>query len=576
MKRTFTLSFIFTLIWSFNVQANKYCNAWGKNDTYGWISEVHIGDMKSSSSWNGKGYHDYTHKSMKCHKGKSYKVNLKPHMKYGHHEKAHWGVWVDWNDDGHFSSHEKMVTGSSYHPMDSWLKVPSHASYGKKRMRVATRWLYAPTACGHYWYGDVHDYTLDVHEEIHHDDHYTPTYCHVKAKNDTYGWIKKVQLGSIDNSTWWNGYKDFCHTQSTKVEPGDNLTLNLMPHIKEQHGWYNNEIGRWKVWVDWDQNGKFDHDEVMVDSSSFDPIDHPFAVPAGAKMGKTRMRVSLRFLYDPKPCGDSWYGDVEDYCIIVGEEEVEEHYENTYCNVYGKNDTYGFIKHVEFGSIDKTSSYGHKGYSDFTHYSTDVSAGSSYKMKLTPWLYKTYDHHTGWYSSQAGYWTVWIDFDHNGKFDSDEKVLWSHSKSSIWKNIHIPHDAKSGKTRMRVAFRFVYWPKACGEYWYGEVEDYTVNIGATGHYGHLVSDPTSAPPQFNDNEQMDIFPNPAVQSIQISTPNQETMDLELYSITGQLIKRIANYNSRNTIELDAISKGSYLAVLQDANGNRYQKKFIKN
>lgn len=573
MKQTLTLVFALSLIFAFQANATKYCEAWGKNNTYGWISSVHVGNMTSHSSWNGKGYHDYTSKHIKCEPGKSYKVSLKPHMQHGHHEKAHWGVWVDWDYDGHFSDHEKVLNTSSYHQVESWLKVPSHAKYGKTRMRVASRWWYAPTSCGYYWYGDVHDYTLHIEDPHHYKPE--PSYCKVNGKNDDYGWIKRVELGSINNTTWWNGYKDFCHYKSTTVEPGDELTLSLMPYIKKQHyGWGHEEIGHWKVWVDWDQDAKFEDSEVMLDSSSFDPLDLPFKVPVSAKEGKTRMRVSLRFIYKPKACGDYWYGDVEDYCIVVGEEEKPV-VEPEYCSVYGKNDDYGFIKHVEFGSIDKTSGFSPGGYVDYTHYSTNVSPGNSYKLKITPWLNKVYDHYSGWNTTHAGYWTVWIDFDQNGKFDADEKVLWDHTKYSIWKNIHIPHDAKSGPTRMRIALRWVYWPKACGEYWYGEVEDYTVNIGgSSGHYGFISAEAVSAPPSFDDGS-MNVFPNPAHNSISIATPDNQSMDLEIFSITGKLMQRKDQYSSRTNLEINTFASGSYIAVLTGFDGTRYQKKFVK-
>lgn len=573
MVRTFTFLISLQLLVFTSLLADNYCNAWGKNDTYGWIDQVHVGDMSNHSTWNNKGYHDYSHKHIKCQKGQSYKLYLKPHMKYGHHESAHWGVWVDWDEDGYFSTHEKMYSGSSYHEINTWMQVPSHASYGKKRMRVAVRWHYAPTACGYYWYGDVHDYTIDVYEHETH--HYEPDYCSVKGNNDDYGWIKRVQIGSIDNSTWWNGYKNFCNYKSTEVEPGGSYHLNLMPYIKDQWGWGHEEIGRWAVWVDWDQDGKFEEHETVVDSASYDPIDVLLHVPHDAKVGKTRMRVALRFVYDPTPCGYYWYGDVEDYCLIVGEEEVVHEPEPAYCEVYGNNDTYGYIKHVEFGHIDKSSGYGDHGYSDFTHYSTDVSPGEEYKLKLVPWLNKAPDYHTGWWGYHPGYWTVWIDFDHDGTFDDDEKVIWAHTKYSIWKYVKIPHDAKSGKTRMRVALRWVYWPKACGEYWYGEVEDYTINIGSASHYGgyNLVDNSNQ-----NSNvatDQMLIAPNPANHQIQIATPNHEAMDLRIYHVSGQLIQSYKGYSSRKQLDISALPAGSYLAILRDSMGVTYQKKFIK-
>ena len=53
------------------------------------------------------------------------------------------------------------------------------------------------------------------------------------------------------------------------------------------------------------------------------------------------------------------------------------------------------------------------------------------------------------------------------------------------------------------------------------------------------------------------------------------MDLEIYHISGQLIDSYADYSPNKRIDISDLPAGSYLAVMQDKLGTKYQKKFIK-
>ncbi len=129
-----------------------------------------------------------------------------------------------------------------------------------------------------------------------------------------------------------------------------------------------------------------------------------------------------------------------------------------------------WISRVQFNTIDKNS--GQDGpYSDFTSESTTVLQGGSYDLTIT--------------ISQGDSWeqcaTVWIDFDQNGIFESNESTevgcIYSDG-GSMTKSILIPETAKSGSTRMRVIEIYNGYPTdPCGNYNYGEAEDYTIIIG---------------------------------------------------------------------------------------------------
>ncbi|MBK6343118.1 MAG: fibronectin type III domain-containing protein [Flavobacteriales bacterium] len=78
-----------------------------------------------------------------------------------------------------------------------------------------------------------------------------------------------------------------------------------------------------QIWCDWDQNGTFNNDptELMYTSPlGTGPFTATILVPSGVTLGRTTMRIRLHDnsfgpLYDP--CGNSSYGEVEDYGLNV-------------------------------------------------------------------------------------------------------------------------------------------------------------------------------------------------------------------------------------------------------------------
>jgi len=84
----------------------------------------------------------------------------------------------------------------------------------------------------------------------------------------------------------------------------------------------------WKIWIDFDQNDKFEPAELVYDSGSFTASDEAsgkFQIPDTAKTGFTRMRVSMKAALPsdpadavpPGPCAVFAVGEVEDYTIFI-------------------------------------------------------------------------------------------------------------------------------------------------------------------------------------------------------------------------------------------------------------------
>ncbi|RZN80956.1 MAG: T9SS type A sorting domain-containing protein [Winogradskyella sp.] len=141
-----------------------------------------------------------------------------------------------------------------------------------------------------------------------------------------------------------------------------------------------------------------------------------------------------------------------------------------YCNSQGNNTNYEFIDFVGLGGISNgTSANG--GYGDFTNQTANISYGSNTIVVSAGFPGQSYTEQ----------WRAWIDFNQNGTFESSEEIVSGSSSSSgnLSYNFTVPNSALIGNTRLRVSMKWNGTPGACETFTYGEVEDYTVNIGNT-------------------------------------------------------------------------------------------------
>jgi len=129
-----------------------------------------------------------------------------------------------------------------------------------------------------------------------------------------------------------------------------------------------------------------------------------------------------------------------------------------------------YITLVQLGSINNaTGASASPYYTYYSSLSTDLTPGNPYTITLSPGTY-----------SSGNYIAVWIDFNQNGVFDTDEKlgtISIAPTPATGTISFTVPLTATAGTTRMRV--REV-WSNSnfdpCSTYSYGETEDYNVNI----------------------------------------------------------------------------------------------------
>ena len=161
---------------------------------------------------------------------------------------------------------------------------------------------------------------------------------------------------------------------------------------------------------------------------------------------------------------------------------------------------------------------------------------------------------------------VWIDFNRNGTFDLNERILADgpNTNPTASATFAVPADAFISMTdykyvRMRVAMQKDGIPVNCLSFPNGEVEDYLVRISKPGVANAL-----------NQTDIM-IYPNPVSTVLNVKNISKKA-NYKIYSAAGQLVSNGLILN--NKIDVSKLINGVYVIDIDDVNGTA-QKKFIK-
>ncbi len=237
-----------------------------------------------------------------------------------------------------------------------------------------------------------------------------------------------------------------------------------------------------------------------------------------------------------------------------------------YCASSGNRTSFEWIDNVELGGIANATGAG-SGYSDFTAQVGTLARGSSNPMIISAGFSGT---------AYTEFWSVWIDFNQNGTFESSEQVVngSSSSANNLSSTVAVPSSAILGQTRMRVSMKYNAAQTACENFADGEVEDYTINITA--------STTSSSYTTFSNfdtlgNEKslvLATYPNPATDVIQVQMNTRE-VNLASYRIVntiGQVVQRGALQNE--SINISALNLGVYILEVNDGQKS-FKTKLVK-
>lgn len=234
----------------------------------------------------------------------------------------------------------------------------------------------------------------------------------------------------------------------------------------------------------------------------------------------------------------------------------------SYCASQGNSTADERISKVVFGTINNTST-GTAGYENYTSLSTNAVRGSAYTITITPvWTSTTYNE---------GY-AVFIDYNQDGDFADSGETVWTKAASKttpVTGTITIPATAVLGATRMRVSMKYNAIPTSCEGFSYGQVEDYTINITASGT---IEAEPIAAGiTETTETESFALYPNPVESELNISLSEANGYSYKIINTLGQ---QLGSGQVSGTIDVSRLSTGIYLIELNNG-AKKIVKKFAK-
>ena len=149
-------------------------------------------------------------------------------------------------------------------------------------------------------------------------------YCELDPINSSFEWIDQVVFG---NETFVSGppeekdggRSNFVGIKSFQFSREQVIDFSIQPAFQSltYEEFY-------QIWIDFNQDGILsDEDELAFQSAgAIDTTEFgAFVIPEDAKLGITRMRVSMSYDAMTISCGDSFFefGETEDYCVTIRE-----------------------------------------------------------------------------------------------------------------------------------------------------------------------------------------------------------------------------------------------------------------
>lgn len=150
------------------------------------------------------------------------------------------------------------------------------------------------------------------------------TYGYCRAwSNNPWGYISRVQLDSIDNTsgidTTYFGSDTVFYGDYTTYNTGLTVDSTYSLSITDHETYDSIDLN---VWIDYTRDGDFDDtgEEVVSDiNGGGGTRTFSITVPSTADQGKTRMRIRAKYYWenDGEPCNGWYNGEVEDYSITI-------------------------------------------------------------------------------------------------------------------------------------------------------------------------------------------------------------------------------------------------------------------
>ena len=416
---------------SIDDEPKPYCELSSTFPWQEWIGQVIFNEINNTTSKDI--YELYETPTTTVNKGAIYSLVVKPAFSWTQWDE-YINVWIDFNRDGDFEdTGEAVLSGISIggtaqqtiEGLSADILIPTTAKMGTTRMRVAMQRASYPTSCGTVGQGEVEDYLLTIAGTA------------VVEEPTDEKLSQTINFPTIPDQ--------LTTTTSIVLNATASSNLPIAYSILGGPASINSNILT--------LNGT-EGTIVVTAQQAGNAQYHP------AQNMNRAFKVMLPPVTEEETGDDNSDTSPTDYCTAQGNSPWQE-----------------WISQVSFGTIDHTSSK--DGYGDFTNQSTTINKAASYAISISPdFSWTQWDEHIN----------VWIDFNQNGSFeDVGEQVLSGVSRAgtpsslpqAVTGNVSVPQSAKLGKTRMRVTMQQAKYADACGDFDFGEVEDYSINIVAS-------------------------------------------------------------------------------------------------
>lgn len=209
------------------------------------------------------------------------------------------------------------------------------------------------------------------------------------------------------------------------------------------------------------------------------------------------------------------------------------------------------------------------GYGNFTGTSYAVGkGGAAYTITITP----------GWTATKyAEGHAVWIDYNRDGDFLDAGELVYSRTASTttpVSGSFTIPTTAGTGTTRMRVSMKYNAVATSCEAFSYGEVEDYTLNLGGTT-FARTDEDNQTVAAEAKVNNSYTVYPNPVSDVLNIQFENlSENAAVRIVTVSGAEVYSGKATSKEFAINVNHLSRGLYVISIADEKGV-VNHKFVK-
>ncbi len=553
-----------------------YCASQGNTVSDEWLNRVVCGDIDKTSGANN-GYADFTFLSTVLYKDNTTNITLYPAWSGTVYAEG-FSVWIDYNQDGDFDDAGEQVftkAASKDASANGSFTVPASATTGTTRMRVSMKYNGIPTPCETFSYGEVEDYTVDIQDGGDMTAPTTPT--NLSSSNITQTSVQLSWTASTDNVgvTGYDIYKNGSLLTNTS---GTSYIVNSLTastsysfYIKAKDAAGNvsgasntvnittadtpdtqaptapsslsaSNISSTSLVLNWTAST----DNVGV--TSYDVYKDGTNIGTTANTNYTVSSLSPSTSYSFYVKANDAAGNVSSASNTVNATTSAS---STYCSSQGNTVTDEWINRVVAGSIDNTSG-ANNGYADFTSMSTSMALSSGQTVTIYPaWSGTVY----------AEGLSIWIDFNQDGDFDDSGEQVFTKAAStdaSTAASFSIPSSALTGTTRMRISMKYNGIPAPCETFSYGEVEDYTVNITATGGDTQAPTAPSSLTSSNITQTTVDLS----------WTASSDNVAVDKYYIyqNSSLLGSVSGTSAQVT-GLTAATSYSYYVTAKDAAGN---------